>query len=166
MSPILFERQRHLLVLLDALGGRAGNTDFQKLLFQYYQEPAAAGAYEFVPYKFWAFSFTSYADRRKLIERGFVADEENHWQLTDDGKKVLGRAQDLLLSAFERRIHALRGDALLAETYRRFPYYATRSEIAARVLPRRLCRVAKNRCRSPGPDGSRGIDHRLRGSNT
>jgi uncharacterized protein (DUF488 family) len=134
VSPILFERQRHLLVLLNALGGRATNIDFQKLLFLYCQEPAAAGAYEFVPYKFGAFSFTSYADRRKLIERGLIADEENHWQLTDDGKKVLGQSQDLLLSTFARRIHALRGDALVAETYRRFPYYATRSEIAARVL--------------------------------
>ena len=134
MSPILFEPQRHILVLLDALGGRAGNVDFQKLLFLYCQEPAAAGAYEFVPYKFGAFSFTSYADHRKLIERGFVADEENHWQLTEEGKKVPGRAPDLLLSAFARRVHALRGDALIAETYRRFPYYATRSEIAARVL--------------------------------
>jgi uncharacterized protein (DUF488 family) len=133
-APMLFERQRHLLVLLDALGGRAGNVDFQKLLFLYCQEPAAAGAYEFVPYKFGAFSFTSYADRRKLIERGFLADEENHWQLTDAGKRAVGQAQDLLLSAFARRIRALRGDALVAETYRRFPYYATRSEIAERVL--------------------------------
>jgi uncharacterized protein (DUF488 family) len=133
-SPVLFERQRHLLILLDALGGRAGNLDFQKLLFLYCQEPAAAGAYEFVPYKFGAFSFTSYADRRKLVERGLLADEEDHWQLTDEGKRVVGRAQDLLLSAFAHRICTLRGDALVAETYRRFPYYATRSKIAERVL--------------------------------
>jgi Protein of unknown function, DUF488 len=133
-TPVLFDRQRHLLLLLDALGGRAGNLDFQKLLFLSCQEPAAAGAYEFVPYKFGAFSFTSYADRRKLVERGLLADEENHWQLTDEGKKVVGGAPDPLLSAFARRHHALRGDALVAETYRRFPYYATRSEIAERVL--------------------------------
>ena len=133
-APVLFERQRHLLVLLDALGGRAGNVDFQKLLFLYCQEPAATGAYEFVPYKFGAFSFTSYADRRKLIERGLLADEENHWQLTDAGKRVVGQGQDLLLSTFARGTRALRGDALVAETYRRFPYYATRSEIAGRVL--------------------------------
>ncbi|HLP78108.1 MAG TPA: hypothetical protein VK327_14460 [Candidatus Paceibacterota bacterium] len=30
---MLFERQRLLLTLLDALGGSAANTDFQKLLF-------------------------------------------------------------------------------------------------------------------------------------
>lgn len=132
--PFLFERQRHLLALLDALGGRVANVDFQKLLFLYCQEPPAVGAYEFVPYKFGAFSFTSYADRRKLIERGLVANEENHWQLTDEGKAAVGPEQDLLLSGFAKRLRPLRGDALVTETYRRFPYYATRSEIAERVL--------------------------------
>lgn len=133
-APVLFERQRRLLTLLCALGGRAGNLDFQKLLFLYCQEPDAAGAYEFVPYKFGAFSFTSYADRRKLVERGLLADDEHHWQLTAQGKRIVGGTQDLPLLAFARRHRDLRGETLVAETYRRFPYYATRSEIAERVL--------------------------------
>jgi hypothetical protein len=131
---MLFERQRQLLTLLDAFGGTAGNLDFQKLLFLYCQEPASSNPYEFVPYKFGAFSFTSYADRRKLIERGLLANDEQQWQLTDAGRKAIGSTQDLLLSAFVRRVGSVRGDALVAETYRRFPYYATRSEIASRVL--------------------------------
>jgi len=132
-SPGLFERQRQLLTLLDALGGTVGNLDFQKLLFLYCQEPTSGGPYEFIPYKFGAFSFTSYADRRKLIERGFLADSDQ-WQLTDAGRTAIGRTQDLLFSAFVKRVGAIRDDALVAETYRRFPYYATRSEIAERVL--------------------------------
>ena len=133
-TPILFDRHRQLLTLLDAFGGLAGNLDFQKLLFLYCQEPASSRPYEFVPYKFGAFSFTSYADRRKLIERGFLANDEQQWQLTDAGRKAIGCTQDLLLTAFARRVGGVRGDALVAETYRRFPYYATRSEIAERVL--------------------------------
>jgi uncharacterized protein (DUF488 family) len=39
-----------------------------------------------------------------------------------------------MFSTFAHRLGTLRGDALVAETYRRFPYYATRSEIAERVL--------------------------------
>jgi uncharacterized protein (DUF488 family) len=132
--PAPLGRQQHLLALLDALGGRAGKLDFQKLLFLYCQEPYAAGAYEFVPYRFGAFSFTSYADRRKLVARGLLADDEQNWQLTDEGKTIVGRAQELHVSAFARHHRALRGDELVAETYRRFPYYATRSEIAERVL--------------------------------
>lgn len=132
--PVLFKRQRYLLTLLNAVGGRADNLDFQKLLFLSCQETEAAGTYEFVPYKYGAFSFTSYADRRKLIERGFLANTDHHWQITDEGERIVGETEDQRLSAFARRYRGLGGDALVAETYRRYPYYATRSEIAERVL--------------------------------
>jgi len=133
-KPRLFARQRQLLALLDALGGRVGNLDFQKLLFLYCQEPGSTEFYEFVPYRFGAFSFTSHADRRKLIERGYLIEDEKDWRLTDEGSRVAGQSQDLQVSAFARQHRRLRGDALVAETYRHFPYYATRSEIAERVL--------------------------------
>ena len=63
------ESQRRLLTLLYALGGCEDDLDFQSLLFIYRQEPDAEGAYEVVPSKRGAFSFTSYADRYKLIEQ-------------------------------------------------------------------------------------------------
>ncbi|NPC70539.1 DUF488 domain-containing protein [Corallococcus exiguus] len=133
---MLFDRQRQLLGLLGALGGRVGDIDFQKLLFLYCQETSGPAAYEFVPYKFGAFSFTSHADRRKLIERELLSDEENHWQLTDEGKRMVRGARELNIqfAAFVRRHQSLSGESLIAESYRRYPYYATRSEIAERVL--------------------------------
>ncbi len=134
VTSVLFERQRQLLTLLHAFGGSAGNLDFQKLLFLYCQEPVSRSPYEFVPYKFGAFSFTSYADRRKLVERGYLANDEQQWQLTPAGREAVGATQDLRLTAFTRRVGSVRGEALVAETYRRFPYYATRSEISERVL--------------------------------
>lgn len=133
-AAVPFERQRRLLALLHAFGGREHNLDFQKLLFLYCQEPGAHGTYEFIPYKYGAFSFTSYADRRKLVERGFLANNEHHWELAPKGKKAVGGTDDMIVAAFAREHRELRGDALVAETYRRFPYYATRSEIAERVL--------------------------------
>ncbi len=133
-TPMLFSRQRQLLQLLDALGGTSGMLDFQKLLFLYCQESSTGAApYDFVPYKFGAFSFTSYADRRKLIERGLL-DEHDGWQITSEGRKVIGRTMDMHLTAFAKRHSGLQGDALIADTYRRFPFFATRSEIAERVL--------------------------------
>lgn len=132
-SVPMLNRQRHLLSLLHALGGRVGNLDFQKLLFLYCQEEAPA-PYEFVPYKFGAFSFTSYADRRKLVERRLLADEENVWVLTDLGRRSLGKRTSAAVATFAAAHGRLKGDALVADTYRRFPYYATRSEIARRVL--------------------------------
>jgi Domain of unknown function DUF488 len=132
-TPILFARQRQLLQLLDAVGGNASRLDFQKLLFLYCQEAASGEPYDFVPYKYGAFSFTSYADRRKMIERGLLEDDE-HWRITDEGREAIGRTTDMQLSAFARRHRDLRGDALVADTYRRYPFFATRSEVAERVL--------------------------------
>ena len=62
LSPI-GSRQRYLVQLLEAIGGPVGNLDFQKLLFLHCQEEGASAPYEFVPYMYGAFSFTSYADR-------------------------------------------------------------------------------------------------------
>lgn len=134
-TPVLFARQRQLLHLLDAVGGTANKLDFQKLLFLYCQEsPAGVVPYDFVPYKFGAFSFTSYADRRKLIERGLLEDDEHGWRITEEGRRTIGPAVDTHLATFAERHRHLRGDELVAETYRRFPYFAIRSEIAERVL--------------------------------
>ena len=52
------------LLIISRFDWQVGNLDFQKLLFLYCQEPDSGSPYEFVPYKFGAFSFTSYADRR------------------------------------------------------------------------------------------------------
>ncbi len=133
---MLFDRQKRLLALLDALGGDVGNFDFQKLLFLYCREVEETPAYEFVPYKFGGFSFTSYADKRRLTEQGLLEDEDRTWKLTPAGRtsnKVPPMVR-LGMDRFARLKVGLRGDALVAEAYRRHPYYATRSEIAARLL--------------------------------
>jgi len=133
---MLFDRQKRLLALVDALSGRVGNLDFQKLLFLYCQEAEDNPAYEFVPYRFGGFSFTSYADKRRLIERGLLADEEHAWSLTAAGRAaaVVAAPVRLGMEQFARRHAQLRGDALVTEAYRRYPYYAIRSEMAERLL--------------------------------
>ena len=85
---MIFERQKRLLALVDALGGDVGSLDFQKLLFLYCREVEEKPAYEFVPYKFGGFSFTSYDDRRRLIEQGLLVDEERSWKLAPAGSQA------------------------------------------------------------------------------
>ncbi len=133
---MLFDRQKRLLALVDALGGEVGNLDFQKLLFLYSQEVEEAPTYEFVPYKYGGFSFTSYADKRRLIEQGLLADEELAWKLTPTGKSVakITPLDRIRMNQFAKRHASLRGDVLVAEAYRRYPYFAIRSEMAERVL--------------------------------
>ncbi|MDP3153475.1 MAG: DUF488 domain-containing protein [Archangium sp.] len=127
----LYPRQLRLLQLLRAFGGALGKVDLQKLLFLYCQE-SSSPPYTFVPYRFGAFSFTSYADLRKLIELGLVVDEDG-WVLTPKAEKTIA-TEDVEFMAFARKYSELRGDPLVALTYRRYPYFATRSEISDRVL--------------------------------
>src|ERR1035437_918382 len=143
---MLFERQRLLLTLLDAVCEPVGHTDFQKLLFLYTRECETKPSYDFVPYKFGAFSFTSYADKRKLIAEGLLAEDDQSWTLTDAGRAVAGRqaVEPLRVAGFFRQHSRLRGNALIVEQSRRRPYYATRSEILdkLRLEPEELASIA------------------------
>ena len=148
VRPFLFERQRRLLALLDAFGGSLPKVDLQPLLFLWCQADSRGDSIEFVPYLHGAFSFTAGAHLRRLVERGLVKDDGSGWILTPEGKRAVGGAPDRELVSFARRHRDLRGDALVARTYRMFPYYATRSEIAERVLggdPEALQRIEDER---------------------
>lgn len=132
---MLTERQCLLLTLLDALREPVGNTDFQKLLFLYTRECEKVPSYEFIPYKFGAFSFTSYADKRKLIVAGLIGEDEQSWSLTPAGREMARTRSvaPLVVSRFCRARASLRGNALIVEQYRKHPYYAIRSEIVAKL---------------------------------
>lgn len=147
---MLYQRQKILLALLDALGGRVANRDFQKLLFLYCHEWEENASYEFVPYRFGGFSFTSYADKRKLMEKGLIAEEEKAWRLTDAGKNTIRFPLSLRNrpQRFAARYADLSGDELVREVYRRFPWSAARSEIAAKILrnePETLERIEESK---------------------
>jgi Domain of unknown function DUF488 len=140
---MIFDRQRVLLELLDALNEPVGSTDFQKLLFLYTREGESSPSYEFVPYRFGCFSFTSYADKRRLIEQGLLDKDEQAWKLTEKGRRVArgGERSPLLMARFAKQYKNLRGNALVADVYQRFPYFATRSEIVEKVLLKKEDRV-------------------------
>ena len=152
---MLFERQRLLLTMLDALGEPIGHMDFQKLLFLYTQECEEKPSYEFVPYRFGGFSFTSYADKRRLVEAGLLEEDEQQWRITKAGRQAARRrpVAPLPVAQFCRQHTRLRGNALIADIYRRYPYYATRSEIVEKVLPdaESRKRVAEASVAQPGP---------------
>jgi len=133
---MLFERQRLLLTLLNALGGTVAHTDFQKLLMLYTLEYETEPSYDFVPYRFGGFSYSSYADKRRLIEHGLLEEDEHHWVLSERGKQIVQLERNLApkTALFAQNYAGQRGDALIAKVYRRYPYYATRSEIVDRVL--------------------------------
>ncbi|MFQ3578169.1 MAG: DUF488 domain-containing protein, partial [Verrucomicrobiia bacterium] len=138
-------------------GGDEASLDFQKLLFLHCREQETP-AYEFVPYRFGCFSFTSYADKRKLIAEGLLADDSKRWTLTEDGRRAARTDGTLALAsgrtAWKHR--GLRGDRLVAETYRLDPYYASRSEMTERLAASDPALKAAIEAASPKP-GKPGI---------
>ena len=134
--PALYARQKILLALLQKFGGELGSINLQKYLFLFTVTCQQDKSYEFVPYRFGCFSFQSYADRRKLIEFGILADSEQ-WNLLPtevDYLSMLSSADQKKMGLFFERFSSLKGDGLIREIYRRFPYFATRSEIAENLM--------------------------------
>jgi len=125
-------RQKTLIGLLSAFGGRLPSTDFQKYLFLFTREFQQEPSFEFVPYRFGSFSFQSYADKRRLVELGALADTDD-WQLQEDFS-----TEGLFDAAVFNRCYAkyseLKGTKLLQDVYRRYPYYAINSERATKIM--------------------------------
>jgi len=131
-KPVINHRQKTLLGLLNAFGGKLSNVDFQKYLFLYTQEVQKEPSFDFVPYKFGSFSSQSYADKRRLVEIGALADADD-WRLIEAVEP-----DDLFdadgYKAFHKKYSKIKGDKLVQDLYRRYPYFAIKSEIAERLM--------------------------------
>lgn len=136
--PLLNYRQKALIGLLGAFGGRLSSVDFQKYLFLYTQEYERTPSFEFVPYRFGCFSFQSYADKRRLIEIDVLHDSDE-WRLKGTAAQSSMDLGDNLYELFRKKYAHMTGDSLVQEVYRRYPYYAIHSEIAARLMTREEC---------------------------
>jgi uncharacterized protein (DUF488 family) len=132
----MFKRQKILLALIEQFGGELPRTDLQKLLFLYC-ERSGDHAYDFVPYKFGCFSFQTYADRDKLVERGYLADSKA-WKLPHAAdtryRDALSYDERQTLWTVHKRYGALSTDELVTQVYRNYPYYAINSQSAGELL--------------------------------
>lgn len=132
----LFYRQKVLLALMQAFGGRVPSVDFQKYLFLFTTLCQKEKSYEFVPYKFGCFSFQSYADRRRLIDIGAITSSDI-WDLgenSEDYISMLKREDQSKLKLFAEKYSGIGGNELIKEVYVRYPYYAIQSEIADKLM--------------------------------
>ncbi len=130
----MFYRQKVLLALIEIYGGQLPATDLQKLLFLFCQL-INENYYDFFPHKYGAFSFTSYYDKRKLIERELLKDSSNFELATSTSYISQLESKDrITLRAFASKYRVLRGEELIRKTYLEFPQYAARSEISNTIL--------------------------------
>lgn len=150
---MLYHRQKTLLALLEALGGKQLATDFQKYLFIFSQLCESEKSYDFVPYKYGCYSFQASADKKKLIEKGYLL-EETAWTLakpTLNYSSALSKSKNEKIAVFVKQFSKLRGKQLITHVYKTYPYYATKSDIVADHLnSRELRKVHSARPKEPG----------------
>ena len=131
----MFYRRKILLALIQALGGRVNNTDFQKYLFLF-NEITSKVYYNFVPYKYGCFSFQSYSDKRTLTKYSILKNYDDAWIINNevDYLSMLSNSDRVALNKLKVNFSSLKGDELIKYIYRKYPYYATRSELIDKLL--------------------------------
>ncbi len=134
---MISKKQKVLLALLEEWGGELPNTDMQKYLFLVTRAQEKKNrSYHFIPYKFGCFSFNSYADKRKLIEKKILEDCEN-WKLVEEQGGfyfMLSRDDKDAIKKIKKSFGHLSGKELIRKLYLMYPYYAINSEILEDVL--------------------------------
>jgi uncharacterized protein (DUF488 family) len=128
----MYYRRKILLALIEVFGGSLRSTDCEKLLFNFCQQ-TGKNHYDFFPYKYGAFSFLSYYDKRRLIELGLLK-FANAFQLNTKHSYLneLTLADKTAMLRFKSAMSGVRGSKLVKKTYRDFPQFTSRSKIASR----------------------------------
>lgn len=132
---MMFYRQKILLALLETSGPNLLNTDLEKLLFLFCQE-TKQNHYDFFPYKYGAFSFMSYYDKRKLTELGLLKDVK-HFELNIQPTSYLNQLHvkdRMAMRLFSTKMKMERGKQLVRKTYLAYPEYALKSQILDATL--------------------------------
>lgn len=135
LKPPTYHRQKLLLFLIELTGGRLSKMNLQKLLFLYIQE-SETKHYAFVPYRFGCYSFLAADDLDLLQKRGWLTRDDKHLELNVNLARHSWAVESGERRAVQRWLakNPLRDDALIRDVYRRYPYYASRSEIKEKLL--------------------------------
>jgi len=135
MKTPTYHRQKLLLFLLEQAGGCLSKLNLHKLLFLYVAETASQH-YAFVPYRFGCYSFLAADDLDLLHKRGWLVQKGKQVELQASLAELPWAKKSLERQAIQRWLakNTQRDSALIREVYRRYPYYATRSEIKERLL--------------------------------
>lgn len=145
LKPPTYHRQRLLLFLLEQAGGKLSKLDMQKLLFLYVTE-LDTKHYAFVPYRFGCYSFLAADDLDLLCKRGWIDQKNKHVELRASLNKQPWAQENVERQAVQRwlSINTKRGSVLIRDVYRRYPWYAIRSEIKEQLLtPDELSHIRK-----------------------
>lgn len=131
----MFYRRKIILALTELLGGEVDKLHIQKLLFLYAVKKDQP-EYEFVPYKFGAYSFSLNADLNTMVKKGMLGETEHKFRKAGRDKYFdqLKKRDQELLSDVAGNFGKMNNRTLIRYTYLNFPFYAIKSTIAKDIL--------------------------------
>jgi uncharacterized protein (DUF488 family) len=117
------------------LGGELEKIRIQKLLFLFSQKKAKS-EYEFVPYKYGCYSFSLKADLVTMLKKETLVENENVYLKNTPGDSIkdLKPEDKKILNEVVQLYGKMNNSALIKHTYINYPYYATKSTIADKIL--------------------------------
>ena len=136
----MYYRRKLILATLEEFGGKLNHTNLQKILFLITRNQEKK-AFDFVPYKYGCFSFQANQDISTLTKYNLVRSETvantSNWVLTDEGLNFysqLKKQDQSAISLVKREISNFSQRDLIRHTYIKYPYYASKSQIASEIL--------------------------------
>jgi uncharacterized protein (DUF488 family) len=131
----VFYRRKIILALLQLFDGQLDKIRLQKLLFLFTLKQAKT-EYDFVPYKYGCYSYSANADLTTMVSKGLLAESQKHFAKLDKTDYLkLVKPEDLKrLQQVKTEYGKMSANTLMKHTYINYPFYATRSEVAADIL--------------------------------
>lgn len=135
----MYYRRKLLLGILESFGGVLSHTKLQKVLFLVTRKQDVK-SFDFVPYKFGSFSFQANQDLTTLSKKGLVLNQSkariSNWVLQTDEFyfQVLKKEDQSAIKQTQSEIAQFSQQDLIRYTYLKYPYFATKSQIAAELL--------------------------------
>ena len=137
----MYYRRKVVLSLIQLLGNECEKIKLQKLLFLYIQKQSKP-VYEFIPYHYGCFSYSLNADLAVMVKNNLLFETQKSFikNTDDDYIATLNESDKQSIKEIVKSYVGMSNIDLMKHTYIKFPYYATRSKIAQRILPTEFCK--------------------------
>lgn len=134
-------QENNILALIGTEPDGLKPIEIQKLMFMYAKLEETIPSYDFIPYEQGCYSPTLAQDVHKLAEKGFLkaldqdVKDKKKWTLTESGRiRIFAKRATVARFVRFRQNYSRRGMDLIADVYRRYPYWAINSKIKDFVL--------------------------------
>jgi uncharacterized protein (DUF488 family) len=150
----VFYRRKIILALLQLFDGQLDKIRLQKLLFLFTLKQTKT-EYDFVPYKYGCYSYSANADLTTMVSKGQLAESQKHFAKLDKTDYLkLVKPEDLKhLQQVKTEYGKMSANTLMKHTYINYPFYATRSEVAADILDK----TELEKVKAAKPSGTRTV---------